>query len=104
MLDSVIPVKDAEPHVFVVRTRGGAEVKLSDIAEVSRNIEFHALARLPRAPVSTVPFTRADLERDYGCSRLRPVDAYPPAFLGCWRVRRRSADAHECSEKSYCDC
>src|SRR5262245_52671426 len=103
MLDSVILVKDAEPLVLIVRIRRSAEVKLSDIAEGSRNIEFRALARLPRAPVSTILFTCADLERDRGCFRLRLVDANPPASLGRLGVRRQSADAHECSKKSYCD-
>ena len=103
MLDSVIPVKDAEQRVLVVRIRRRMDVKLSDTAEVSWNVEFRALARLPRAPASTIFFFFFDLERDCGGFRLRLVNAYPPASLGCLGVRRRSADAHKCSEKRYCD-
>lgn len=93
MLDSVILVKDAEPRLLVVRIRRRAEVKVSDIAEGSRNIEFHALTRLPRAPVSTIHFSCADLEGDAGCLRLPFADANPPASLGCLSVRRRRAYA-----------
>jgi len=103
MLDSVIPIKDAEPRVLALRGRCRAEVKLSDIAQGSWNVEFDGIAWFPRAPVPTILLARTDLERDCGRLSLGRVDAYPPARLLRLGVRRRSTYAPERSEKSYCD-
>ena len=64
MLNSVVPVKNAERRVLFARVAYPTEVKLWEVAQFDRKVEFLGLACRPRAPVMTIRPGHAGLERD----------------------------------------